>query len=239
MTILSVNVDHVATLRQARLIDYPDPVKAATIAEEAGAEGITFHLREDRRHIQDSDLSRFKEKCTTRLNMEMAAVEEMVNIAINLKPAQVSLVPEKREELTTEGGLKIDENQNLLEKYTKRLQSEGIKVSYFIDPVEKYIKLSKQLGANAIEINTGSYSDAKSQEERELQLEKIKTGCTFAVMEGLELYAGHGLNTENILPLLEIKEIEEYNIGHSLVSDAVYLGFFQSVKRMNDLIKNR
>jgi len=239
MAILSVNVDHVATLRQARLIDYPDPVKAAVIAEEAGAEGITFHLREDRRHIQDADLPRFKKACTTRLNMEMAAVEEMVNIAIDLKPNIVSLVPEKRQELTTEGGLKIDADEENIARFTERLQNAGIKVSYFIDPVEKYILLAKKLGANAIELNTGKYSDAKNDDELQKELEKLKEASQIAVSEKVTLYAGHGLNVDNIKPLLKISAIEEYNIGHSIVAESVYYGFHTAVERMNTLIKSK
>ncbi len=236
MAILSVNIDHVATLRQARLTPYPDPVAAACMAEKAGAGGITFHLREDRRHIQDDDLPRLKKSCSTRLNMEMAATEEMLRLACTLHPHQVTLVPEKRQELTTEGGLKLSLSDKNLKTVIKGLQREGIRVSLFIDPLCDAVTMSKELGADAVELNTGAYADAVNAEAGTKEFEKILDAGEGAAKAGLELYAGHGLTVGNIKPLLSIREITEYNIGHSLVSRALFIGFSAAVSEMNQLI---
>lgn len=237
MPVLGVNIDHVATLRQARKIDYPDPVRAALLAKEAGAEQITFHLREDRRHIIDSDLPRLKEALDIPLNMEMAATEEMLKIAIDLAPEQVSLVPEKREELTTEGGLNIIQEEAKLKEFIPALQRAGIKVSLFIDPEPEMISLAKKLESDHIELQTGTYSDAQSEAEIQSELKRLNEAALLALDHELYLAAGHGLHYGNILPLLEMKVFQEYNIGHFLMSEALFVGIQESVKKMLDLLK--
>ncbi len=236
MARLSVNVDHVATIRQARGIDEPDPVLAAGMAELAGADGIICHLREDRRHIQDRDLRLLKETVKTRLNLEMASVEELVAIALTVKPDMVTLVPEKRQEVTTESGLDIIGNRKHYEKVTKSLQEAGICVSFFIDPDPAQIRESADAGANIIEIHTGPYSDAKSESEMLREFERISEAAKIA--EGLKLgvHAGHGLNYVNIKGFSAIPEIEEYSIGHSIIARAVMVGMDQAVREMIDLV---
>jgi pyridoxine 5-phosphate synthase len=236
MARLSVNVDHVATIRQARGIDEPDPVLAAGIAELAGAEGIICHLREDRRHIQDRDLRVLKETVKTRLNLEMASVEELVAIALTVKPDMVTLVPEKRKEVTTESGLDVIRNREHYEKVTRTLQEAGICVSFFIDPDPSQIQESADAGANIVEIHTGPYSDAKSESEMLREFERISEAAKIA--EGLKLgvHAGHGLNYVNIKGFSAIPEIEEYSIGHSIIARAVMVGMDQAVREMIDLV---
>ncbi len=236
MARLSVNVDHVATIRQARGIDEPDPVLAAGMAELAGADGIICHLREDRRHIQDRDLRLLKETVKTRLNLEMASVEELVAIALTVKPGMVTLVPEKRQEVTTESGLDVIGNRKHYEKVTKSLQEAGICVSFFIDPDPAQIRESADAGANIIEIHTGPYSDAKSESEMLREFERISEAAKIA--EGLKLgvHAGHGLNYVNIKGFSAIPEIEEYSIGHSIIARAVMVGMDQAVREMIDLV---
>jgi pyridoxine 5-phosphate synthase len=234
---LGVNIDHVATVRQARGVNYPDPIIAAGIIELAGADGIVCHLREDRRHIQDRDLKLLREVIQTRLNLEMAATEKMICIAMATKPDIVTFVPEKREELTTEGGLDVIKNFHSLKKAIQRLQKTGITVSLFVDPRNSQIKASEEVGANAIEIHTGHYCDAKSLTETDTELKKIFDAVGEASKRGLQIAAGHGLNYVNVRRIKEIKEIEELNIGHSIIARAVLTGLDQAVREMIAIIK--
>ena len=236
MARLSVNVDHVATIRQARGIDEPDPVLAAGIAELAGADGIICHLREDRRHIQDRDLRLLKETVKTKLNLEMASVQELVAIALTVKPDMVTLVPEKRQEVTTESGLDVIPNRKHYEKVTKTLQEADICVSFFIDPDPSQIQESADAGANIVEIHTGPYSDAKSESEMLSEFERISKAAKIAERLKLGVHAGHGLNYVNIKRFSAIPEIEEYSIGHSIIARAVMVGMDQAVREMIDLV---
>ena len=234
---LGVNIDHVATVRQARGVKYPDPVTAAGIVELAGADGIVCHLREDRRHIQDRDLNLLRTVVQTRLNLEMAATEEMIRIALETKPDIVTLVPEKREELTTEGGLNVIKSFPSLKKAIQRLQKGGIPVSLFVDARKDQIKASEGVGANAIEIHTGRYCDARTQTEEDEELKKILDAVAEASQCSLQIAAGHGLNYVNVRRIAEIKEIEELNIGHSIIARAVLVGLDRAVREMIALIK--
>jgi pyridoxine 5-phosphate synthase len=234
---LGVNIDHVATVRQARGVMYPDPVTAAAIVELAGADGIVCHLREDRRHIQDRDLRLLREMIQTRLNLEMAATEGMVRIALATKPDIVTLVPERREELTTEGGLDVIKFSNSLKKVTERLHKAGIPVSLFIDPKKDQISASEEVGANAIEIHTGHYCDAKTLTGEDAELKKVLDAVAEASHRNLKIAAGHGLNYVNVRRIAEIKEIEELNIGHSIIARAVLVGLDRAVREMIALIK--
>lgn len=234
---LGVNIDHVATVRQARGVMYPDPVTAAGIVELAGADGIVCHLREDRRHIQDRDLRLLREVIQTRLNMEMAATEEMVRIALATQPDIVTLVPEKREELTTEGGLDVIKSFQSLKKAILRLQKGGIPVSLFVDPNPDQINASEKAGANAIEIHTGHYAEAKTPAQADQELKKILDAVAEASRCDLEIAAGHGLHYVNVRRIAEIKEIEELNIGHSIIARAVLVGLDQAVREMIALVK--
>jgi pyridoxine 5-phosphate synthase len=234
---LSINVDHVATLRQARGIDEPDPVWAAVLAEKAGADGIIVHLREDRRHIQDRDLRVLRQVVKGKLNMEMAATEEMITIAGQLKPDLCTLVPEKRQELTTEGGLEVAGSQEKITGAVERLQASGIEVSLFIDPTSEQIKAAHQSGAQVVELHTGTYCDAKDEETRQRQLQALEDAARLAHRLGLEVVAGHGLNLRNVLPLLTMPEIVEYSIGHSIVARALFVGFEQAVSEMLALVR--
>ncbi len=234
MATLGVNIDHVATLRQARLGKEPDTLFAAAIAEQNGADQITIHLREDRRHMQLWDLKMLKKTVQTKLNLEMAAVDEIVNIACSIKPDTVTLVPEKREELTTEGGLNLKiEN---IEKYIKQLKDNNIEVSVFIEPNLEMIKLAKELGADAVEIHTGKYANLTDKKEIENEILRIKKAAKLIKTSGMRLAAGHGLNYHNILPILELNLIEEYNIGHSIISRAVFFGMAEAVSKMKSMI---
>jgi pyridoxine 5-phosphate synthase len=234
---LGVNIDHVATVRQARGVLYPDPVAAAGIVELAGANGIVCHLREDRRHIQDRDLRILREIIQTRLNLEMAATEEMIRIALATKPNIVTLVPEKREELTTEGGLDVIKFFPSLKKAIQRLQKGGIPVSLFVDPKKDQIKASEGVGAEVIEIHTGHYCDAKTSLQEDEELKKILDAVAEASHRNLQIAAGHGLNYVNVQRIAEIKEIEELNIGHSIIARAVLVGLDRAVREMIALIK--
>jgi len=236
MALLSVNVDHVATIREARGIDEPDPVLAAGIAELAGAEGIICHLREDRRHIQDRDLSLLRKTVKTTLNLEMAAVKELVDIALTVKPDMVTLVPEKREELTTEGGLAVIRNKEEYERVTATLKEAGISVSFFIDPNPDQIQESFNAGADIIEIHTGLYSEAKSEPEILKEFEKISQAAKIAKKLKLRVHAGHGLNYVNVKRFSSIPEIEEYSIGHSIIARAVMVGMDQATREMVKLV---
>jgi pyridoxine 5-phosphate synthase len=237
MARLAVNVDHVATVRQARRTVEPDPVLAAGIAELAGAEGIICHLREDRRHINDRDLRLLREAVKTRLNMEMAAVGEMVDIAIEIKPDLVTLVPEKRMELTTEGGLDVAARAGEIEKVCGRLRSAGILVSLFVDPSEGQIRAARQCGADIVEIHTGRYADARGEKEVAGEFERIRQAVQVASEAGLRISAGHGLNYVNIKRFKAIPAVEEYSIGHSIVARAVMVGFEKAVRAMAELVE--
>jgi pyridoxine 5-phosphate synthase len=233
---LAVNVDHVATIRQARGGAEPDPVAAAAVCELAGADGIVVHLREDRRHIQDRDVYLIKDTIKTRLNLEMGNVEEIVLIALDVKPHMVSLVPEKRQEITTEGGLDVVANAPALEPNIKRLQGAGIKVSIFIDPDLKQVKKSREIGSDFIELHTGRFCDATSEAEARKEFEVLKAAAAEAAALGLGINAGHGINYWTIKALREISEIGEFSIGHTIISRAVMVGLDRAVRDMAALI---
>ncbi|MGA7826821.1 MAG: pyridoxine 5'-phosphate synthase [Geobacteraceae bacterium] len=237
MAKLGVNIDHVATIRQARGGNEPDPIAAAAIAELAGADGITIHLREDRRHIQDRDLKILRKTVRTKLNLEMAATDEMVEIALSVKPDMCTLVPEKRQELTTEGGLDVRLHAQTIEKAIDRLQDGGILTSLFIDPDSDQIKAANKVGADYVEIHTGSYADAADWKTEEQELIKIENAIKFAAKLGLGVNAGHGLNYTNIKQVAALGGVEEYNIGHSIISKAVLVGLDRAVRDMIELIK--
>ncbi len=239
MAKLGVNIDHVATVRQARGTIEPEPVLAASIAEIAGADGITIHLREDRRHIQDRDLRLLRETVRTRLNLEMAATKEMVKIALQVKPDMVTLVPEKREELTTEGGLEVKNAGPDLLKHINTLCDGGIIVSLFIDPDKRQIEAAHKTGAEYIEIHTGRYAEEKKEVDVLKAYDDIVSGVELASTLGLGVNAGHGLDYWNIKRLLKIEEIEEYNIGHAIISRAIITGLEKAVRDMVDLIKSK
>jgi pyridoxine 5-phosphate synthase len=232
---LGVNVDHVATVRQARRVEVPDPVEAALLAERAGADGITVHLREDRRHIQERDVELMRRRLGTKLNLEMAATPAMVAFAEKLRPHDACLVPEKREELTTEGGLDVMANRQKIREAVKRLQDRGVVVSLFIDPERTQIEASKEAGAQAVEIHTGTYCNA-AETDRERERRAVATAAALAQSLGLEVHAGHGLNYDNVLPIANIPEIVELNIGHSIIARAVIVGIEQAVREMKQLL---
>jgi pyridoxine 5-phosphate synthase len=234
---LGVNIDHVATVRQARGGNQPDPLAAAVLAELAGADSITVHLREDRRHIQDRDLELLRRTVKTRLNLEMAATEEMIGIALRVLPDSVTLVPEKREELTTEGGLDVRLHQQSLRKHIDQLRQGGIPVSLFIDPDLEQVKASHHVGADFIEIHTGTYCEAEDEETKRAELAKIETAARAARELGLRVNAGHGLNYHNVQDVVALGGIEEFNIGHSIVSRAVLVGLERAVRDMVLLIR--
>lgn len=234
---LGVNVDHVATIRQARGITEPDPVTAAAIAELAGADGITVHLREDRRHIQDRDVEILRQTVKTRLNLEMALTDEMVAIALRILPDAVTLVPEGRHELTTEGGLDVSLLQSTLKQKIALLKQAGIVVSLFVEPDLDQIRCCHKVGADYIEIHTGTYCDVKTDAERKEQLKRIEIAISAAKKLGIGVNAGHGLDYRNIHPVLALNGIEEFNIGHSIVSRAVLVGMDQAVREMLQLLK--
>jgi pyridoxine 5-phosphate synthase len=236
MARLGVNIDHVATLRQARGGVDPDPTAAAVVAELSGADGIVVHLREDRRHIQERDLRLLKEIIKTKLDLEMAATSDMVKIALQIKPELVTLVPEKRLELTTEGGLDVIGHYENLQKVTATLRDGGIAVSLFIDPIPEQIKIAHKIHADTIEIHTGKYANARSEKEKKSEAEVIVNAARLAAKLGLGVNAGHGLNYTNINPLVRIPEIEEFNIGHSIVARAVLVGMEKAVREMKQLL---
>jgi pyridoxine 5-phosphate synthase len=236
MVNLAINVDHVATLRQARGIDEPDPVTAAGICELAGAGGIVIHLREDRRHIQDRDVILMKQMVKTKLNLEMGASEEIIKIALDLKPDMVTLVPEKREELTTEGGLDVAGQLAKMKEVVKRMAGADIPVSMFIDPESSQIKASRDVGATFVEIHTGRYSDAKSEEEADREFELIASAAEEAYESGLRVNAGHGLNYLNTSRVAALTTIEELSIGHAVMARAIFVGLDQAVREMLALL---
>jgi len=237
MARLAVNIDHVATLREARKTNVPDPVLAAGIAEMAGAECIICHLREDRRHINDRDLKLLRQVIKTRLNMEMAAVEEMVEIAREVKPDMVTLVPERRQELTTEGGLDVKAKPDYYARVVERLADRGIRVSFFVDPDPSQIQAAHSAGADIVEIHTGHYSEALSEDETEERIRRISAAVEASADLKLGISAGHGLNYYNIKRFRFLPQIEEYSIGHSIMARAVFVGLDQAVREMIDLIK--
>jgi pyridoxine 5-phosphate synthase len=236
-TRLFVNVDHVATIREARKTYEPDPLTAALLAEKAGIEGITVHLREDRRHIQDKDVHIIHKNIKTKLNLEMAAIKEMVDFALDLKPYQVSLVPEKRQEVTTEGGLDVCSQVPELLGIQKRIKSQEILFSLFVDPDISQIEASKEVHADSIEINTGPYSELRSKAKIEEELARIREAAKKAGRLGLRVFAGHGLSFDNVKAIAAIPEIEELNIGHFLVAQSVYVGIEEAIKIMKEVIK--
>lgn len=229
---LAVNIDHIATLRQARGGKEPDPVIAAGICELAGVDGIVCHLREDRRHINDRDVKFLREIVKTKFDLEMAATDEMVKIACEIKPELVTLVPEKREELTTEGGLDVKHNKAKLENVIDKMHNNGILVSLFIDPDPENVDRCIELRADIIEIHTGKYANTDNRKDQIIELSKVASISRMAAEMGLIVTAGHGLNYQNIFPFLNIKEIEEVSIGHSIISRAVFTGLTQAVKDM-------
>jgi len=234
--LLGVNIDHIATLRQARGTRYPEPVQAALVAEQAGADGITVHLREDRRHINDRDVELLAQTLQTRMNLEMAATEEMVGIACRIKPPHCCLVPEKREELTTEGGLDVAGNKAWIAQCCQRLGQAGIEVSLFIDADEAQIVAARECGAPAIEIHTGGYADADTVDEQQKELARIRAGVALALEQGLVVNAGHGLHYHNTLPIAKIPGINELNIGHSIIARAAITGLDEAVRSMRALL---
>ncbi len=234
---LSINVDHVATLRQARKADEPDPVAAAIASEMAGADGITIHLRSDRRHIQDRDLKMLRGVVKTALNLEMAASGEMLEIALKVKPDMVTLVPERDGEITTEGGLDVQGNFELLNQAIGKLQLAGMVVSLFVNPDEESIKTAAKLRADYVEINTDSYADAKSAAEQIVQLERLEKMASLAHRLNIGINMGHGLNYRNITNLSQIPHIHEFSIGHAIVARAVLVGFEKAVKEMLELVR--
>lgn len=234
---LGVNVDHVATLRQVRRATYPDPVAAAVMAELAGADQITIHLREDRRHIQERDLQVLRKTVTTRLNLEMAVAQEMLRIAYEVKPDMVTLVPERREELTTEGGLDVVSGREGVRKAVKTLRDAEIEVSLFIDPDLDQVKAAHRAEAQAVELHTGRYCDARLASDRRRELNRILDATKAASKLGLKVAAGHGLNYQNVLPVAAIAEIEELNIGHAIVGHAVLVGMERAVREMKALLR--
>lgn len=235
--LLGVNIDHVATLRQARGTNYPDPVKAALICEAAGAEGITLHLREDRRHIQDDDVYRMRPALNTRMNLEMAVTDEMVAIAKKVKPQNVCFVPEKRQEVTTEGGLDVIGHFEDVKKATQELTAIGCDVSLFIDADHAQIDAAVACGAPTIEIHTGAYADAETAEAQQLELARIQEAAAYAASKGLVVNAGHGLNLDNVAAIAAIPQIHELNIGHSIIADSIFVGLEQAVKNMKAAIQ--
>jgi pyridoxine 5-phosphate synthase len=233
---LGVNIDHVATIRQARRANEPDPVAAAVLATLGGADGITVHLREDRRHIQDRDLYVLRETVTTRLNLELAAATEIIEIAKKTKPDEATLVPEKRQELTTEGGLDVLANEKSVRSAIDQLKAAGIHVSLFIDPDQSQIEAAHNFGADAIEFQTATYSEARGETAVAKELEKLRTATAHAIGLGLHVHLGHGLNYWNVQPIVRIAGVEELNIGHSIVSRAVLVGMERAVREMKQAI---
>ena len=233
---LGVNVDHVATLRQSRRTTYPDPVAAAMLAELGGADQITIHVREDRRHVQDRDLQIMRRTVTSRLNLEMAATQEMVKLAYENKPDVATLVPERREELTTEGGLDLVAGRDTIRRVVKTLHDAEIRVSLFIDPDLDQVKAAHRAEAEVVEFHTGRYCEARLASDRGRELARLVDACKAASKLGLEVAAGHGLNYQNVVPVAQIPEIEELNIGHSIVARAVLVGFERAVREMKELL---
>jgi pyridoxine 5-phosphate synthase len=234
--LLGVNIDHVATLRQARGTAYPDPIAAALIAQDSGADSITVHLREDRRHIQDADVHKLLQQLSVRLNLEMAVTDEMVAIACAARPSDCCLVPEKRAELTTEGGLEVAGQRDVLKRACDQLRASDIRVSLFIDPDSRQIEAARSVGVNVIELHTGAFADAVSAAERTRELRRISEAAALAQSMGLVVNAGHGLHYENVQEVAAIAEIVELNIGHSIVAHSIFSGFAEAVGEMKRLM---
>ena len=235
---LGVNIDHVATVRQARRVAEPDPVAAAVLALLGGADGITVHLREDRRHIQDRDVRLLRQVVTNRLNLEMSVADEIVAIACEVKPDEATLVPERRQELTTEGGLDVAAHQDAVGKAMQQLGQCGIEVSLFIDPDTRQIEIARVLGAKAVEIQTARYSEARTAADRQRELESLRASADLARQLGLHVHMGHGLNYENVCHISRLAGVGELNIGHSIVSRAVLVGMERAVREMKDAIRD-
>ena len=233
---LGLNIDHVATLRQARGARYPNVVRAALICEEAGADAITLHLREDRRHIQDVDVEILRGMLQTRMNLECAVTQEMIANALRIKPHDLCLVPERREELTTEGGLDVVRYFDHIKSACERCAAEGIRVSLFIDPDEKQIDAARRSGASVVELHTGQYAEADSVPERQYELERLRLAAAHANEQGLKVNAGHGLHYHNVQPIISIPGIVELNIGHAIISEALFIGLDEAVRKMKALL---
>ena len=234
---LGVNIDHVATIRNARGENYPDPVKAALLAQKSGADSITIHLREDRRHINDNDLKKIKKKIKIPLNLEMAPTKEMLNIAIRHKPSFVCIVPEKRKEITTEGGLNVKKNARFIKKIIEKLKKNKIRVSLFIEPRISDIQLSKKLGAHCVELHTGKFCHLFNKNKKtKLALTNLKKSAYYAKKLGLEVHAGHGLTYQSVYQISKIKDISEFNIGHFIVSESLFVGIKNSIKKFKKII---
>ena len=238
MITLNVNVDHIATIRQARRGNEPDPVVAAMLCELAGARGVVCHLREDRRHIQDRDVELLRQVVSTKLDLEMAAVPEIIQIALKIKPDMVTIVPEKRMELTTEGGLDVAKDVQRYSELVSTMHSAGIEVSFFVEPEQSQIDASKQAGADIVEIHTGKYANVVKEQDILQELEKIKNAAHYAKSIGLRVAAGHGLNYRNVLPICKIDAIDELSIGHSIISRSVFVGIERAVKEMIEIINS-
>ena len=236
--LLGVNIDHVATLRQARGTRYPEPIQAALVAEQAGADGITLHLREDRRHIQDRDVEMLKEILQTRMNLEMAATVEMGAIAARIRPRDCCLVPERREELTTEGGLDVVANKAHLKEFCAGLAEAGVRVSLFIDADPDQLEAAMEVGAPVVEIHTGHYADADSAATRTRELQRIEEAVDYGIGLGLQMNAGHGLDYHNVKAIAAIPGVEELNIGHSIIARAVFSGLGEAVREMKRIIND-
>ncbi len=234
---LALNIDHFATIREARRSSEPEPVLAALLAEQAGADGVVCHLRGDRRHIKERDLKLLREAVKTKLNLEMAATEEMKKIALEVKPDVVSLVPERREELTTEGGLDVISNEKSLAPFIRELKKSGIKVSIFVDPDLKQVEVCRRLGVDLIEINTGKYAELRAGEERDKALERVKAAAEYGHKLGLDIHAGHGLDYKNVGPIAAIPQITELSIGFSIVARSAIVGVEKAVREMVSLIE--
>lgn len=235
--LLGVNIDHVATLRQARGTRYPEPIQAALMAEQAGADSITAHLREDRRHIQDRDILLLKDMLQTKLNLEMAVTDAMLEIALQVKPQACCLVPERREELTTEGGLDVASASARMRNACHALAGAGVEVSLFIDPEYNQIDAALKAGAPVIELHTGRYADANTPEQQNQELQRLQRAAEYAHQAGLQVNAGHGLNLHNVEAICRISQIVELNIGHSIMADAMFLGLSQAVRDMKQVIR--
>ena len=233
---LGVNIDHVATVRNARGTSYPDPVQAALLAEEAGADGITLHLREDRRHIKDADVEAIRPQLRTRMNLESAVTAEMLDFACRIKPQDVCLVPERRDEVTTEGGLDVVRYFTQVQAAVKQLRTEGIQVSLFIDPDDEQIRAAAEAGAPVIEIHTGRYADAKTDDEQQQELARVQAAVMAGAERGLKVNAGHGLHYSNVQPIAAIPEIAELNIGHAIVALAIFVGWQNAIKEMKAIM---
>jgi pyridoxine 5-phosphate synthase len=233
---LAINIDHIATLRNARGGSEPDPVEAASVCEAAGAHGIVCHLREDRRHIRDADVHLLRKTITTKLDLEMAATDEIIKIAVEVAPAFVTLVPERRRELTTEDGLDVKSNKAHLEKTIKTFHQHDIKVSLFVNPIQEQIDLSKSIGADMIEIHTGEYAEARGDQEQQSQLTRVQQAARAAKSLGLGVNAGHGLNYVNVAPIAAIREIDELSIGYAILARAMFVGLDQAVREMLRLV---